>query len=193
MTPLSYSAKANLVRARQIEGHFTRTLSSSSPSSPSATLILTSSGHVYTVSTLLSSLPSSDLLLLRLSPLPISSPPTSPSPPALRSLPINPYPAPTSSSISTHTYLNPLSRLTRKLQKLPSQSWESGRIVEYKDSNGHTAETGSYDELATFWMSCVPSNGSSGGPVVDNESGSVIGVTRGEFSFNLLFELGCEV
>ena len=41
-------------------------------------------------------------------------------------------------------------------------------------------------------MSCVPSNGSSGGPVVDNESGSVVGVTRGELSNNLLFELGCE-
>lgn len=35
-------------------------------------------------------------------------------------------------------------------------------------------------------MSCVPSNGSSGGPVVDNESGSVIGVTRGEFVFQFL-------
>lgn len=57
---------ANLVVFRQIEGHFNRTKSTSSPPSPSATLILTSSGHVYTVSSLLSSLPSSDLLLLRL-------------------------------------------------------------------------------------------------------------------------------
>ncbi|GAA5836691.1 hypothetical protein JCM5353_003014 [Sporobolomyces roseus] len=163
----------------QIEGHFNRTKSTSSSSSPSATLILTSSGHVYTVSSLLSSLPSSDLLLLRLSPSPISSPPTSPSCPPLRSLPINPYPAPTSSSISAHTYLNPLSRLTRKLRKLPEQAWEEGRIVEYKDSMGGKSETGTYDELSSFWMSCVPTSGSSGGPVVDNESGSVVGVTRG--------------
>lgn len=174
------STGANSVAIRQVEGHFNRTKSTSSPPSPSATLILTSSGHVYTVSSLLSSLPSSDLLLLRLSPSPISSPTTSPSCPPLRSLPINPYPAPTSSSISTHTYLNPLSRLSRKLRKLPEQAWKEGRIVEYKDSMGGKSETGTYDELSSFWMSCVPTSGSSGGPVVDNESGSVVGVTRGE-------------
>lgn len=48
---------------------------------------------------------------------------------------------------------------------------------------GSKSEVGTYDELATFWMSCVPSNGSSGGPVVDNETGSVVGITRGEFGF----------
>ncbi|GAA5926253.1 centromere-binding protein CNN1 [Sporobolomyces koalae] len=145
---------------------------------PSATLVLTSTGHVFTVDSLLSALPSSDLLLLRLSPKPAESSPSSPCPP-LRSLPVNPYPSPTSTIVSTHSYLNPLTRLSRKLRKLPEQAWAEGSIVEYKDSIGRTAETGSYDDLSTFWMSAIPTHGSSGGPVVEKETGSVIGVIRG--------------
>ncbi|BGP18478.1 hypothetical protein JCM10213_001207 [Rhodosporidiobolus nylandii] len=154
-----------------------RYLTSEAASTPSATFILTSSGHAYTVDSLLSALPSSDLLLLRLSPQPVnpSSLPIRP----LRSLPINPYPSPSGTGVSVHRYLNPLGRLKRKLQKKPEREWEEGRIVEYKDSAGRTAETGSYDELACMWMSATPTPGSSGGPVVCRETGSVVGVTRG--------------
>lgn len=65
--------------------------------------------------------------------------------------------------------------------------WQKGRIVEYKDPIGRTAEPGTYDELGSFWMSSVPTDGSSGGPVVEVETGSVVGVTRGELAFSLLF------
>ncbi|GAA5897427.1 uncharacterized protein JCM6883_006695 [Sporobolomyces salmoneus] len=169
----------------QVEGHLSKTSSrSSSTTPPSATFIVTSSGHTFTVSSILSSLPASDLLLLRLSPVPLDSSYVSSSsslspPPRLRSLPINPYPSPISSVISTHAYINPLTRLSRKLNQLPERSWQKGRIVEYKDSLGREAHPGTYDELSSFWTSSVPEEGSSGGPIVELESGSVVGVTRG--------------
>ncbi|GAA6044237.1 hypothetical protein JCM8097_002189 [Rhodosporidiobolus ruineniae] len=149
----------------------------SSSSSPSATFILTPSGHVYTCTSILSSLPRSDLLLLRLSTTPIN-PSTLPVR-RLRSLPVSPYPLPSGGGVSVHRYLNPLGRLRRKLQKLPEREWLEGRIVEYKDSRGRTAETGTYDELGTLWTTATPTPGSSGGPVVCKETGSVVGVTRG--------------
>ncbi|GAA5969616.1 hypothetical protein JCM11641_008179 [Rhodosporidiobolus odoratus] len=153
------------------------TSSPPSPSTPSATFVLTSSGHVYTVTSLLSSLPDSDLLLLKLSNSPIN--PSSIPVRRLRSLPINPYPSPTNTGVSVHRYLNPLSRLSRKLQKLPEREWEEGRIAEYKDSAGRDAKPGTYDELACMWLDATPTPGSSGGPVVCRETGSVVGVTRG--------------
>ncbi|GAA5897264.1 hypothetical protein JCM5296_000985 [Sporobolomyces johnsonii] len=168
-----------LTCAHTLDGMEQYLRSPDSSASPSATFILTSTGHIYTISSLISSLPASDLLLLRLSSSPVHSPATSPTCPPLRSLPINPYPSPTSTTISVHRYLNPLSRLRRKLQRLPERDWAEGTIVEYKDSIGRTAETGTYDELANMWLDCTPTPGSSGGPVVDRQTGSVVGVTRG--------------
>ncbi|GAA5837463.1 hypothetical protein JCM11251_002114 [Rhodosporidiobolus azoricus] len=156
-----------------------RHLDAAAPGTPSATFVLTSSGHAYTADSVLSSLPASDLLVLRLSPQPIN--PSSIPVRRLRSLPVNPYPSPTSSGVSVHRYLNPLSRLRRKLQKLPEREWDQGRVVEYQDSAGRTAETGTYDELGMMWLDATPTPGSSGGPVVCRETGSVVGVTRGSF------------
>lgn len=53
-----------------------RHLNSSTPESeqPSAAFILTSSGHIFPVTSLLSSLPSSDILLLQISPEPMRDP-----------------------------------------------------------------------------------------------------------------------
>ncbi|GAA5867136.1 hypothetical protein JCM3774_004406 [Rhodotorula dairenensis] len=152
-------------------------LSLADATAPSATLVLTQSGHVYTASSLLSSVTEADLLLLRLSPDPIN--PSALPLRRLRSLPINPYPAPVSTAVSVHRYLNPLSRLRRKLQKLPEREWEEGTVREYKDPIGRTAEPGTYDALHSMWLSCAPTSGSSGGPVIDRATGSVIGVTRG--------------
>ncbi|GAA6021574.1 hypothetical protein JCM11491_000261 [Sporobolomyces phaffii] len=154
---------------------------------PSATLVLTASGHMYPVSSVLSSVPSSDLLLLELAPTPLdasTSSSSSPCPP-LKPLPINPYPCPVATAVATHTYLNPLARLKRNFERgsggaaAAATSWQRSRVVEYKDRHGHTAEPGTYDELASFWFDAVPTDGSSGGPIVEVESGSVVGVTRG--------------
>ncbi|GAA6048802.1 hypothetical protein JCM3770_003629 [Rhodotorula araucariae] len=144
---------------------------------PSATFVLASSGHVYTVTSLASSSSEADLVLLRLAPSPLNSS-SIPSLP-LRTLPISPYPPPTSSAIAMHGYVNPLARLRRKLQRLPEREWVRGRVSEYKDPIGRTAQVGTYDALAAMWIDCCPTPGSSGGPVVDSETGSVVGVTRG--------------
>lgn len=152
--------------------------------SPSATFILAPSGHVYPVQELLSSVGEADLLLLRLAPDPIN--PSALPARALRPLPINPYPAPVTTEVSVHRYLNPLSRLRRKLRKLPEREWEQGSVREYKDPIGRTAEPGTYDALHSMLLSCAPTSGSSGGPVIDTKSGSVIGITRGEASFSQL-------
>ncbi|GAA5968825.1 hypothetical protein JCM8115_006465 [Rhodotorula mucilaginosa] len=157
----------------QIEHH----LSLADATAPSATFVLAQSGHVYTVQALLSSITEADLLLLRLSPDPIN--PSALPLRRLRSLPINPYPAPVSTSVAVHRYLNPLSRLRRKLQKLPEREWDEGSVREYKDQIGRTAEPGTYDGLHSMWLTCAPTSGSSGGPVIDRATGSVIGVTRG--------------
>ncbi|GAA5935069.1 hypothetical protein JCM3775_004692 [Rhodotorula graminis] len=155
-----------------------KSLHATDPVVPSATFVLASSGHVWTCSSLASSSSSADVLLLRLSTSPINASSSAPTPP-LRTLPINPYPPPPSSEVALHTYINPLSRLRRKLAREPERAWTRGRIAEYKDGMGRTAEVGTYDELAAMWLDCHPTEGSSGGPVVDCESGSVVGVTRG--------------
>ncbi|GAA5986266.1 hypothetical protein JCM10908_006482 [Rhodotorula pacifica] len=156
-----------------IEQHF----SLSDATAPSATFVLAQSGHVFPVQILLSSIGEADLLLLRLAPEPIN--PSALPLRRLRSLPINPYPAPVSTAVAVHRYLNPLSRLRRKLQKRTEREWEEGTVREYKDEIGRTAEPGTYDALHSMWLSCAPASGSSGGPVIDRATGSVIGVTRG--------------
>lgn len=79
--------------------------------------------------------------------------------------------------------------------------WAPATLVGYKDPIGRVAETGTYDELAQLSfklkgdvpetpeglrpsnlmrsMTYFPLPGSSGGPVVDAESGSVVGIVRG--------------
>lgn len=78
--------------------------------------------------------------------------------------------------------------------------WDIGKIIEYKDSIGRVAQTGTYDELAEVSFSNLPSPGSSGssyepiyisdarkklttccsgGPIFDVETGAVVGLVRG--------------
>lgn len=40
-------------------------------------------------------------------------------------------------------------------------------------------QTGSYDDLAKMKISTIPEGGCSGGPVVDVETGAVVGIVRG--------------
>lgn len=74
--------------------------------------------------------------------------------------------------------------------------WGRARLVEYRDSAGKEARAGTYDELSQMDFKLLhdsvhnppaladrlanfPPPGSSGGPIVDAASGSVVGVTRG--------------
>ena len=58
-------------------------------------------------------------------------------------------------------------------------SWVGGRVLGYKDSAGREAQTGTYDELAHLSMEQRPTPGSSGGPIINEDTGAVIGVVRG--------------
>lgn len=190
----------------------TRTASGAPP--PSATFILTSSGHIYTTTTVASSLPSADLLILNLSSTPLRNPtytlpigasaPAStvdPAPPVprLRTLPLSPYPAPVGTPIACLAYTNP----ARKDDEAPpAREWTFGRVTEYRDRAGReakvslfgvayhrhprthptpttTTQTGTYDDLALMHMTTLPRHGSSGGPLVDVDSGAVVGIIRG--------------
>lgn len=73
--------------------------------------------------------------------------------------------------------------------------WGRARLVEYRDVSGQEAMPGTYDDLAQLDFKLLPDSvhnppalqskasfpppGSSGGPIVDAASGSVVGVTRG--------------
>ncbi|SCV71354.1 BQ2448_2942 [Microbotryum intermedium] len=151
------------------------------PSAPSISLVLTSSGHVFPVRSLLSSLPSSDLVLLSIPQTPLRNPSYRLPPkhtdtfPRLRSLPVSPYPATVGTRIASLEYSSPLMGEGKR----QVFGWKQGLVVEYRDSMGRTAETGAYDELSSLRFSSLPNPRSSGGPIVDVESGAVVGVVRG--------------
>ncbi|SCZ89489.1 BZ3500_MvSof-1268-A1-R1_Chr1-1g01214 [Microbotryum saponariae] len=151
------------------------------PSAPSVSLVLTSSGHVFPVLSLLSSLPASDLVLLSIPSTALRNPsyrlPPKPTDsfPRLRSLPVSPYPATVGTRIASLEYSSPLMGEGKR----QVFGWKHGLVVEYRDSMGRTAETGTYDELSFLRFSSLPNPGSSGGPIVDIETGAVVGVVRG--------------
>lgn len=92
---------------------------SSLPEPPSASFILTSSGHIFPVISLLSSLPSSDILLLQISPEPMRDPSY-----ALRSASSSTTTSASSSATPNTEILNEevkkaIQRLVPKLNSLP--------------------------------------------------------------------------
>ncbi|KAM0755946.1 hypothetical protein T439DRAFT_320643 [Meredithblackwellia eburnea MCA 4105] len=164
----------------------------------SGTFVYTSSGHLFPVKAILSSLPSVDLAVMELVEMPFtlerhsetsdvsSSPsPLSP-PPRLRTLPLNPYPAPVGTKVACAAFREPghANPETETTKGSPGQSsyWDEGIILEYADFAGRVAETGTYDDLSTMMLSQVPLQGASGGPIIDVSSGSVVGVVRGSVS-----------
>ncbi|KAH8998737.1 hypothetical protein EDB86DRAFT_3063950 [Lactarius hatsudake] len=125
----------------------------------------------YPVASILSSLHRSDLILL--SPSPLGSP--------LRSLPISPYPAPVGTPIRAHFVS----------EKRPEEDgwqpwiggtwskWVRGTVLGYRDFSGREATPGTYDALSHMLFHPLPTPGSSGGPIVDENSGAVVGITLG--------------
>ncbi|KAF7320218.1 hypothetical protein MKEN_00806300 [Mycena kentingensis (nom. inval.)] len=122
------------------------------------------------VSEVLSALPRYDLLLLKTADLlPIAT------------LPISPYPAPRDTAIQLHLVAHdqpPGHGWTRWTSEI-WQSWPAGRVLGYRDFAGREAQPGSYDSLANMFISTLPTPGSSGGPIIEESSGTVIGVVLG--------------
>ena len=143
-----------------------RHLSSSQPDHQSQSLVITHEGEVIRVDTVQSHLVSSDLALLRLQ-----------QQRKITSLPVDPYPAPVSTPLLSYEFLT----ATLSSISLPtiSYSWKPADVLFYKDRCGNEAVPGTYDELISMIYSHPPANGSSGGPIVNKQMGSVVGIVRG--------------
>lgn len=112
---------------------------------------------------------------------PAPAPPSDPSHdiPILQSLPISPYPAPVGTPVASLVFRNPAMPGDSTARGERAPTWAYGRITEYSDFAGRLAETGTLDDLSAMHLSTVPTQGSSGGPVVCVQTGAVVGVIRG--------------
>ena len=96
--------------------------------------------------------------------------------PRLRTLPVSPYPAAIGTRVGMRVYGDPMGRIKGAAR------WTFGHVIEYKSPHGKVAEPGSYDDLAKMTLSSIPEGGCSGGPIVDVNSGAVVGIVRGEYN-----------
>ncbi|KAI1797704.1 hypothetical protein LXA43DRAFT_968935 [Ganoderma leucocontextum] len=135
------------------------------------------------VSSVLSAMHRGDLLLLSPFPSQFATAPASSS--GLRSLPVNPYPVHPGTPIRAHFVADkPPTTGTNREGWIPWvggtwRKWIKGTVAGYRDYAGREAKPGTYDPLAHLHFDPPPTPGSSGGPIVDEESGSVIGVVLG--------------
>lgn len=130
---------------------------------------------LYPITSVQSSLPHSDLILF--------------SCPAqrMRTLPVSPYAVHSGTRVVTHLIhdtpphrdqASPPHTTTPFLPTLHS-AWTPSTVAGYRDLSGREAYPGTYDALSHLLFEPVPTSGSSGGPVIDEETGAVIGVVLG--------------
>ncbi|OCH96620.1 hypothetical protein OBBRIDRAFT_787189 [Obba rivulosa] len=134
------------------------------------------SAPIFTpVASILSALNRADVLLLS---------PNSASPiPGLRHLPLSPYPAHPGTRIRAHFVADspPADDPEGWCPWIGGTfaKWVRGTIVGYHDFAGREAKPGTYDALSHLLFEPPPTSGSSGGPIVDEDSGAVVGVMLG--------------
>ncbi|KAF9560208.1 hypothetical protein CPC08DRAFT_708260 [Agrocybe pediades] len=138
------------------------------------TFILTGSSDslkVYPVSKVVSALPRSDLLLLSC-PLPQG---------AVNTLPISPYPAHRDTAIDAHFVSHDKPKESGWAPWVGDTwgKWHEGKVLGYRDFAGRETEPGTYDALSHLLFTPLPTAGSSGGSILDKDSGAVIGVMLG--------------
>ncbi|CAF3469627.1 unnamed protein product [Rotaria sp. Silwood1] len=141
-------------------------LSSSELDQKTQSIAITHEGHLIPIASVESHLILSDLVLLRLQ-----------EGRKITALPADPYPAPVSTSLLSYDLVT-VSVSSTSLPTI-SYSWKPAKVLFYKDRCGKKVETGTYDELHSMMYSHPPSNGSSGGPIVNKETRSVVGIVRG--------------
>ncbi|KAH8835397.1 hypothetical protein DL96DRAFT_1702383 [Flagelloscypha sp. PMI_526] len=125
---------------------------------------------VYPVTAIVSSLPRSDMLLLRAS-----------LPDYIHAFPLNPYPPKTSTPIQAHLVVHTEPQDPGWSPWICEGSWTKwipGQILSYRDFAGRETSPGTYDDLSYVLFKPIPSNGSSGGPIVSPE-GAVVGMISG--------------
>jgi len=57
--------------------------------------------------------------------------------------------------------------------------WVECTVLGYRDFSGREAMPGTYDALSHMHFHPLPTTGSSGGPIVDESTGAVVGVMLG--------------
>ncbi|KAG8952008.1 hypothetical protein FRC04_005341 [Tulasnella sp. 424] len=141
------------------------------PETSSGTIVITSSGHVLSVSHILSSLPLSDIVLLSYDPTDEFEPVP---------LPVNMYPAQEGTVFRTR-FISPTAV---SLYSDGYAHWKIGKIDGYRDFAGRESKPGTYDALSHMIFSPPPTPGTSGAPIIDVEAGSVIGMVTGSRMYN---------
>ncbi|KAJ7107658.1 hypothetical protein C8R43DRAFT_905709 [Mycena crocata] len=124
---------------------------------------------VEPVSNIVSAIPRSDILVMRSA----SS--------NHRTFPVSPYPATRDTAIRAHFVAHncPQEHGWTPWMGGTWSKWVRGTILGYRDFAGRETEPGTYDSLSHLLFSQIPTPGSSGGPIVDEESGAVVGVVLG--------------
>ncbi|OJT12602.1 hypothetical protein TRAPUB_10843 [Trametes pubescens] len=145
----------------------------------------------HPVRAVLSAMHRGDLLLLSASTDSPSSP-SSAQPSGLRTLPVNPYPVQPGTTVRAHLVADKPPAGGRDADGWTPwvggtwRKWARGTVLGYKDFAGREAKPGTYDSLAHLHFDPPPTPGSSGGPIVDEESGAVVGVVLGTQLVNQL-------
>jgi len=125
---------------------------------------------VNPISAVVSAIPRSDILLLKTAPAS-----------ALPTLPVSPYPVQRETVIRAHfvTHERPQEDGWTPWVGDTWSKWVRGTVLGYRDFAGRETQPGTYDSLSHMLFSPLPTPGSSGGPIVDEESGAVVGVMLG--------------
>ncbi|PBK77040.1 hypothetical protein ARMSODRAFT_1012241 [Armillaria solidipes] len=140
----------------------------------SGTFVISGSpGHqqIHPISSIPSALPRSDLLALTCSKVPVQT------------LPVSPYPVQPGTSIRAH-FVSHSSSPPMEPGWVPWvggtwSKWVRGTVLGYRDFAGRETMPGTYDALSHLLFTPLPTMGSSGGPIIDDESGAVVGVMLG--------------
>ncbi|KAJ3801712.1 hypothetical protein GGU11DRAFT_869489 [Lentinula aff. detonsa] len=143
--------------------------SSTSRRVDSGSFVISSEGNMYPVIDIVSSLPRSDLMIMSCKN------------PGVATLPVSPYPVHAGTPVLGHF-------VSHELPDKPGwcpwvgdswSKWVRGTVLGYRDFAGRETQPGTYDALSHLLFSPLPTAGSSGGPIIDEETGAVIGVMLG--------------
>ncbi|KAK0456290.1 hypothetical protein EV421DRAFT_1751494 [Armillaria borealis] len=127
--------------------------------------------QIHPISSIPSALPRSDLLALTCSKVPVQT------------LPVSPYPVQPGTSIRAH-FVSHSSSPPMEPGWVPWvggtwSKWVRGTVLGYRDFAGRETMPGTYDALSHLLFTPLPTMGSSGGPIIDDENGAVVGVMLG--------------
>ncbi|TFK23130.1 hypothetical protein FA15DRAFT_594957 [Coprinopsis marcescibilis] len=149
------------------------------PSDPShhvatGTFVCIGSGDsmkLYPATGIVSALPRSDVVIISCK-LPKDT---------LKSLPLSPYPVPAGRKIRAHFVSQEPTYGNGWVPWIGDTwgKWTQGMVLGYRDFAGQETQPGTYDALSHMLFTPFPTAGSSGGPIVDEESGAVVGMMLG--------------